>query len=284
MVVRLNGAGSVTLATDVEGPRSGPPVLLLHGGGQTRHAWRRARHALAEAGFRALAVDLRGHGDSDWAPDGDYSHEAYAEDLRAAARQLGRPVALIGASLGGIAAMLAVGESPRVECSALVLVDVTPRMSVAGRAQVLAFMGAHPDGFDSVEEAADAVAAYLPHRPRPRDPSGLRKNLRETADGRLRWHWDPRFVTGRGPRRDDVDDVSAERLEAAVRAADVPKLLVRGGASDLVSEEFAADFLALAPDAEYVNVPGAAHMVAGDDNDAFAASVVDFLRRHVVTS
>jgi pimeloyl-ACP methyl ester carboxylesterase len=281
MVVRLNGAGSVTLAADVEGPRSGPPVLLLHGGGQTRHAWRRARHALAEAGFLALAVDLRGHGDSDWATDGDYSHEAYADDLRAAARQLGRPVALIGASLGGVAAMLAAGESPRVDCSALVLVDVTPRMSVAGRAHVLAFMGAHPDGFDSVEQAADAVAAYLPHRPRPSDPSGLRKNLRETADGRLRWHWDPRFVTGRSPRRDDV---AAERLEAAVRATGIPKLLVRGGASDLVSEEFAADFLALVPDAEYVNVPGAAHMVAGDDNDAFAASVVDFLRRRVGTA
>src|ERR1700757_4378288 len=97
MLIRFAGDG-VTLTADAEGAWSGPAVLLLHGGGQTRQSWGGTSQVLADAGFLALTVDQRGHGESDWAADGNYGISAYARDVRAVASQLGRPVALVGAS------------------------------------------------------------------------------------------------------------------------------------------------------------------------------------------
>ena len=272
----VSGAGGVRLRVDVWGDPAGPPVVLLHGGGQTRHAWGGTARRLADAGFQALAVDLRGHGDSDRSGDADYSLDAFADDLRAVAATLDRPPAVVGASLGGIAGLLAEGETPGLT-SAVVLVDVAPRMEEEGVMRIVSFMTARPDGFADLEEAADTIAEYLPHRPRRTDLSGLAKNLRRGADGRWRWHWDPAFLSSDrrpGAMRDPA------RLAAAARALRVPTLLVRGGMSDLVSEESAADLLALQPAAEYVDVSGAGHMVAGDRNDAFNDAVLDFARRH----
>jgi len=96
MTVRFRGAGSIALAADALGRWDGPPCLLLHGGGQTRHAWGGTTRALADAGFLALTLDQRGHGESDWAPDADYSPDAYVADLRAVLEQIGRPTALVG--------------------------------------------------------------------------------------------------------------------------------------------------------------------------------------------
>jgi pimeloyl-ACP methyl ester carboxylesterase len=273
--VDFDGAGGVCIRADRWGEPAGPPVILLHGGGQTRHAWRGTARRLAAAGFHAIAVDLRGHGDTDRAPDGDYSLDAFANDLRAIASRLDRPPAVVGASLGGIAGLLAEGETPGLT-AAIVLVDVAPRMEEAGMLRIVAFMTARPDGFADLDEAADTIADYLPHRPRPTDLSGLAKNLRRGVDGRWHWHWDPAFLTSDrrpGAMRDPA------RLAAAARSLRVPTLLVRGGSSDLVSEESAADLLALQPAAEYVDVSGAGHMVAGDRNDVFSDAVVDFLCR-----
>ena len=277
MTLRFRGAGSIELAADAEGRWDGPPCLLLHGGGQTRHAWGGTTHALADAGFLAITLDQRGHGESDWAPDADYSLDAYAADLRSVLAQIGRPTALVGASLGGLASLLATGEPPGVACSALVLVDVTPRIDPGGRDRIGRFMSGHRDGFASLEEAADAVSAYLPHRPRPRDVSGLARNLRLEEDGRYHWHWDPAFVTSNWPARRGHRE---GRFEEAAAAVDVPMLLVRGARSEIVTEEAARAFLRAAPAAEYLDVAGAAHMVAGDRNDAFTAAVLDFLSRH----
>jgi pimeloyl-ACP methyl ester carboxylesterase len=274
----FRGAGSIGLAADAEGPWDGPPCLLLHGGGQTRHAWGSATRTLGEAGFLALTLDQRGHGESDWAADADYSPDAYVADLRAVLEQIGRPTALVGASLGGLASLLAAGEPPGAPCSALVLVDITPRLDAGGRERIGRFMSSHRDGFASLEEAADAVAAYLPHRPRPADVSGLARNLRLEEDGRYHWHWDPAFVTSNWPPRRHQ---APERYERALAAVDVPILLVRGARSEIVTEEAARAFLSAAPSAEYVDVADAAHMVAGDRNDAFTAAVVEFLRRRV---
>jgi len=142
---------------------------------------------------------------------------------------------------------------------------------------VQGFMRAHArDGFGSVEEAADAVAAYLPHRPRPRSTEGLKKNLRLSPDGRWRWHWDPRFLDGRRPVDGNRSEVE-ERLVAAARALTIPAMLVRGGSSELVQEEHAREFLALVPHARFADVSGARHMVAGDRNDQFSAAILDFL-------
>jgi pimeloyl-ACP methyl ester carboxylesterase len=280
----FRGASGNRLAADVFGD-AGRPVLLLHGGGQTRHAWRRTAVELARAGWVAYAVDQRGHGDSEWVADGAYSFEDFAADVTAVAAELdGRhgaaPVA-IGASLGGIASLLAAGDAQPNGASifaALVLVDITPRVDLSGVAKVQGFMRTHArDGFASVEEAADAVAAYLPHRPRPRSTEGLKKNLRLHPDGRWRWHWDPRFLDGRRP----VDGRRAEielRLVAAARGLRIPAMLVRGGSSELVQEEHAREFLALVPHARFADVSGARHMVAGDRNDQFAAAIMRFLK------
>lgn len=274
------GAARNRLAADVFGG-AGRPVLLLHGGGQTRHAWRRTAVALARASWTAYAVDQRGHGDSEWVADGAYSFADYANDVAAVAAEIERrhgaqPVA-IGASLGGIASLLAAGEADRPIFAALVLVDITPRVDLSGLAKVQGFMRAHArDGFASVEEAADAVAAYLPHRPRPRSTEGLKKNLRLHPDGRWRWHWDPRFLPGSRPV-DGNRSAIEERLVAGARRLTIAAMLVRGGASELVQEEHAREFLDLVPQARFGDVSGARHMVAGDKNDQFSAAILEFL-------
>lgn len=274
--VVLAGSGGLALTADVWGDPSQPGVLLLHGGGQTRHAWGTTGAVLAQAGWYAVSLDLRGHGDSAWAEDGDYSIEAYADDLVAVVRSFARPPAVVGASLGGLTALLAAGESG---CAmlALVLVDCAPRLEPDGVQRIMAFMRGGLAGFASLEEAADAVAAYMPHRKRPKDLGGLRKNLRLHDDGRYRWHWDPRFVSGEqrpSPSR------QPDRLLTAARQLRVPTLLVRGRMSDVVSEAGAAEFVASVPHAEFIDVLDAGHMVAGDRNDVFSAAVVDFLQRH----
>src|SRR4051812_42576235 len=102
MGVRFEGADGVWLEGDVRGRWGGPAGGFLHGGGQTRHAWGKAAQQLGQAGYWTFSLDLRGHGESGWSPNGDYTLDRYAADLRAVVRQLDRPVALVGASLGGI--------------------------------------------------------------------------------------------------------------------------------------------------------------------------------------
>jgi pimeloyl-ACP methyl ester carboxylesterase len=271
---RFIGWGGVTLVADVGGPQGGSPVMLMHGGGQTRGAWKKATAALAEAGYHAVSLDLRGHGESDWASDANYSLDAFAADLRAVASNLNQPPALVGASLGGMSALLAMGAG--LAARALILVDIVPQMNRDGAGKIGAFMRANPEGFASLEEAADAVAAYLPHRPRPADPSGLMRNLRERG-GRLYWHWDPNFMSNMQARGSSPE--LGDRMEAAARGVKVPTLLVRGALSEVVDEEAVAGFLRLIPHAEAVDVAGAAHMVAGDRNDAFNDAVLAFLAR-----
>lgn len=265
----------LNLVADAWGAPDQPPVLLAHGGGQTRHAWGGTARTLAAAGWYAITLDQRGHGDSDWSPEGNYRFEDFAGDLRLIARSLPQPPVVVGASLGGISAMIAEGEAEGPVSAAVVLVDVTPRVETKGADRVVAFMEAHIErGFATLEEAADVVAAYLPHRPRPKDLNGLKKNLRLDQDGRYRWHWDPQFIAD-PKRRPGAQNF--ERLSAAAAAMAVPVLLVRGRMSDLVSEQVADEFLALVPHARYADVSGAGHMVAGDQNDAFTDAVVEFL-------
>jgi pimeloyl-ACP methyl ester carboxylesterase len=274
----FTGADGHQLVASVEG--EGYPVLLLHGGGQTRHAWRKTGHDLAQAGFQAIRLDQRGHGDSPWDEAGRYRFHDYARDAEAVARILAAehhktPIA-IGASLGGLAALLAQDHAPDL-FAALVLVDVVPSMNEEGLKKVRDFMRAHlADGFASVEDAAAAIATYLPHRPPPRSLEGLRKNLRQRADGRLHWHWDPQFQLG----AHGIESGRAQSLldaQEAARRLHIPCLLVRGLESELVGEAEAKAFLRLVPHAEWADVAGAAHMVAGDRNDAFGDALLAFL-------
>jgi pimeloyl-ACP methyl ester carboxylesterase len=277
--IELVGRDGNRLVATAAGDPADPPVLLIHGGGQTRHSWHTTASRLGATGWYAVSMDQRGHGDSDWAADGDYSLAAFRDDLLAVAAALGRPV-LIGASLGGTASLAALGATAAEPCGrALVLVDIAPHVEPAGVDRIRAFMTERVDeGFASLEDVADAVHAYNPHRPRPKDLDGLRKNVRLRADGRWYWHWDPAFMT----RSDDVGEprvrlIDREALVAAARSLTVPTLLVRGRQSDLLSEEGAQQFLEIVPHARFADVGGAGHMVAGDRNDAFNDAVTGFL-------
>lgn len=251
-------------------------VVLLHGGGQTRHSWARAATALAAAGWTALTYDARGHGDSAWDADGAYTIDRYVADLDAVLTQVdeGTPAALVGASLGGMTALMALARHPRLSAG-LVLVDITPRPRATGIDRVKKFMTSHPDGFANLDEVADAVASYNPGRRRA-DPSGLARNVRRGDDGRWRWHWDPAIL----PEGDEqaAPLVRPEEAVAAAGRLTVPTLLIAGGSSDVVSEEEVAEFLDVMPIARAVTLTGASHMVVGDRNDACVAAVLDFLK------
>lgn len=270
------GHGGVKLAADVVGTPGAPEIVLLHGGGQTRHAWRKAMHALAAAGYRVVSLDTRGHGDSDWAADGDYSFDALCGDLQAILPCLhGKPV-LVGASMGGCVALALAGEIPDL-AAALVLVDVAPRLEEKGVEHVRQFMAARPDGFASLEEVAQVIAAYNPSRQPTDDLQGLKKNLRQGHNGRWYWHWDPAFIAG--DQREIVAGIS-ERMRSAAQKIAIPTLLVRGQTSDVVSLQGVDELKQLIPHLEFVDVAQAGHMVAGDRNDVFNAAIIEFLQRH----
>ncbi|MGB6058434.1 MAG: alpha/beta hydrolase, partial [Microthrixaceae bacterium] len=277
--VELAGRNGLKLVADVEGDPAAPPVILLHGGGQTRHAWGTTLKVLG-AHWHAYSVDLRGHGESDWAPDGDYSIDAFAKDVEVIARSMPSPPVLVGASLGGISSLAAIAESEGPPLArALVLVDVAPRIEAKGASRIIDFMKGNLEGFESLDEVADVIAAYNPNRPRPKNLEGLKKNLRQRADGRWVWHWDPRFVSGDLGSPDETRSSGNKdnRLERAARTLTIPTLLVRGRMSDLLSEQGVKELKELVPHAQIADVAGAGHMVAGDRNDAFNDSIVDFL-------
>jgi non-heme chloroperoxidase len=273
-MLRFDASG-IALAGECWRPRgsSAGTVVLLHGGGQTRHSWGATAVRLAEDGWTALALDARGHGDSDWDPGRDYSLDAFVRDLVSVVATLGEPPVLVGASLGGITALTAAGEHPTL-ARAIVLVDVVVRVEPSGVERIRKFMTANPQGFASLDEVADAIAEYNPLRPRPRSLDGLRKNVRLGEDGRWHWHWDPAFMNiGDEPLR----QIDPQRLRAAAEHLAVPALIVRGARSDVVSDDGMADMLARVPHAQTVGVASAGHMVAGDDNDVFAAALESFL-------
>lgn len=273
----FRGAG-LTLVADTAGDPESVPIVFWHGGGQTRASWGRALPAMAARGLYAVSIDMRGHGESDRAPDGDYRLERFAEDIRALMEQLASPAFLVGASLGGLASLLAVTGPHSALARGLVLVDVAPKMESEGVDKIVGFMRAAPDGFASLEEAAESVASYLPHRRARKNLDGLRKNLRQGADGRWRWHWDPRFLDGKNASHAREHQA---QLEDAAKALTIPTMLLRGGMSQVVSIEGAREFLAITPHAELVDIADAEHMIAGDKNDAFDHAVASFVDRHM---
>lgn len=273
------GHRGVRIAGDSWGDSRNQLVLLLHGGGQTRHAWNRTGRTLAASGYFAVALDSRGHGDSEWAEDGLYSQDAKVEDVVAVLDLLNQPrPILVGASMGGLTSLVAVGEG-RVNARALVLVDISPRIEPEGVKKIHEFMAQNPDGFDSLEEVSEAISNYQPHRKRTRRLDGLAKNVRLGDDGKFHWHWDPK-----SRNRETNFEEREIRMSRCAANLTLPTLLIRGGLSDVLTEEGARVFLGLCPHAEYVNIEGAAHMVAGDRNDVFSNSVIEFLTREVPPS
>ncbi|MGH2864185.1 MAG: alpha/beta fold hydrolase [Solirubrobacteraceae bacterium] len=272
----LDGAPGIRLAADAFGAQTAPPILMLHGGGQTRHAWHTTAKSLAEAGWRAITVDLRGHGESTHPRPAAYAPDDFAADVRALIVATAKPPIVIGASLGGIAALLAITEHPAAPAAGLVLVDVAHRFKPQGGRQIVTFMEEHPHGFATLSEAADVVANYLPHRKRPQDISGLRHNLRE-REGRWIWHWDPQIPI-QARKIMSAPETLTERLTSAAGRLRQPCLLVRGAESDVLTPGVAHEFIQLAQGATLAEVPSAGHMVAGDNNDAFTAAIGAWLQ------
>jgi pimeloyl-ACP methyl ester carboxylesterase len=269
--VVFDGAAGIRLAADTFGDPNAPVVLMLHGGGQTRHAWHGTATGLADAGWRAVTVDLRGHGQSTHPRPPAYALEDFAADVRALIAAIAEDPVVVGASLGGIASLLALTDPPAAPAAGLVLVDVAHRFQPRGGGRIVSFMERYPNGFATLADAAEAVAAYLPHRAHPRDTQGLRHNLRYNY-GRWRWHWDPEILTQARPLLRDQAQLS-ERLTSATTRLRQPCLLVRGAESDVLSAGIAREFIELAPTATLTEVPRAGHMVAGDNNNAFTAAI-----------
>lgn len=276
----LTASDGLRLACEHFGDETSPSLVFAHGFGQTRHAWDDTATTLAQSGWHCLTADARGHGDSGWRADGHYDYAQLIDDLvqlaRASTSSIGLRPILIGASMGGLLGLSAQAQSAAFR--ALVLVDITPRWEAAGVARILDFMRAHPWGFANLDEAADAIALYLPHRSRRKSPERLRQMLIAGDDGRLRWHWDPQlldFVAA------DSEPLQSALLDAA-RGIDVPALLISGERSDVVSAATIREFLEHVPHARHVRVEKATHMVAGDSNAAFTRSLLDFIQSSAI--
>jgi len=265
----------LSLAVETRHPAGHPTLLFAHGFGQTRGAWSGAAAALADAGCRCVTFDTRGHGESDRVVNGDYHMDQFADDLLRMAAAQPQPPILVGASMGGLLGIVLAGEVRPTPFRALVLVDITPRWETAGVERILAFMQAHPDGFANYAEAAEQIAVYLPQRRERKSEEQLRPLLREGADGRLRWHWDPALLAGGVVQESERYQ---PRLQAAAAKIDVPILLLSGARSDVVSRATVDEFLQLVPHARHVELPHATHMVAGDANDAFTREVARFVQ------
>ena len=247
-------------------------VLFAHGFGQTRQSWSGAQLALAQEGIGSVAWDMRGHGESGRNTEAlHYQAEQFAEDVHLVSKQFTTKPLLVGASMGGLTGMMV--QAKYDAFSALVLVDVTPRWEIAGVARIMAFMKAFPDGFDTYEHAAEVIANYLPQRRMRKSTSQLKFLLRE-HQGRFFWHWDPRMLTEFVENSEHLQDAIRE----AARQIKVPTLLISGGKSDIVSAHTVEDFLQLVPHALHHHLPHATHMVAGDDNDAFNDTLLNFKR------
>ena len=273
----FKGHQDIKIAADVWGSNNQELVILLHGGGQTRHAWGDTGKKLAEAGYHSVALDLRGHGDSEWHADGDYSIRAYKDDLVSIINEIGRPARLVGASLGGMASLLLAGDEINSDlCTALIMVDIGIYPDPVGSDRIVSFMLSGEGGFNSLEDVAKSISDYLPHRKKPKDLEGLKKNLRLKDDGRYYWHWDPRFIRRR-PGSQDREGHFDLQLKAAEKVT-IPTLLIRGALSDVVTMEDVDYFLSVISHAKFVEIEKAAHMIAGDRNDIFAEEAIKFLK------
>ena len=279
--LKFRSVDGLCLIGEVYGPEDGPPALLLHGFGQTRQSWGQTAARLGEQGWRAYAIDQRGHGDSERSPHAAYDYVNYAADVVALCEAVGGVPLLIGASMGGVAALVAQGRAEAPLYRGLVLVDITPDIDMDGARRILSFMSANPDGYASLEEAAEAISAYRGGRGKP-SPSGLTRVLRQGEDGRWRWHWDPRALDARKIWLSDPEAamIHREQMRTAMTSGAqklvAPTMLVRGGSSDVVTLEAAQALLAIVPHAQFVDVADATHMVAGDRNDVFSAAVLEF--------
>src|SRR6516165_9150897 len=248
------------------------PILFLHGGALTAHTWDLCCLALRDE-FHCLALDQRGHGDTDWAPDADYSIAAQREDVRGFVDELGLDgFVLAGMSMGAINALAFAIHYPK-KLSHLVIIDAGPEIRHPGSRRIRDFVngGANPESLDAIIERA---LAFNPRR----DPKILRRslmhNLRQQADGNWVWKYDRKRF-----QQMDRDVHTAERhaLADGLAKITVPTLVVRGAESDVFHEEDAERLAQRLPDGRYVTIPRAGHTVQGDNPKDLAEALREFL-------
>jgi pimeloyl-ACP methyl ester carboxylesterase len=267
--VRFDGDG-LTLCADAFGDPAAPPVLFFHGGGQSRRAWRGSARKVAAAGYYGVTIDLRGHGDSDWADDGDYDVRAYGRDVAALLERFACPVALVGASRGGQASLIGASHRPG-NVSMIMLADVVPRLRDDGVNDVRCFFEHSARGFATLNEAAD-VLGQLGHD-RPADPASLARAMRQDDAGHYYWQWDPRTVDPRflNPPSE------GEAVEAAAALVRCPVIMVRAEHSNVVTDDGVTHFRSITPQLQVIEAKGVGHMFTGDRNDAFAEMLLNYL-------
>jgi len=276
-ILKFQTAVDITIVADAYGNPDDAPIMLLHGGGQTRNSWKKTGEILATKGWYVIATDARGHGDSSWSKKGHYHFEYLRKDIVAITKTLDKKPIFIGASMGGITSLAAMHYHPTL-AKGLILVDVSPRIEKKGTDRIFAFMSAKPDGYASLEEVQAAVRAYLPQRKNIGSLKGLKKNLRQLPNGRYSWHWDPNILKVWQSKTSDVANKETEDfLMNALMNLTIPAMLVRGGISDVVSKEIVDELKVAAPHLTYIDVADAGHMVAGDSNHVFTNALLTFL-------
>lgn len=257
------------------GARGKRVVLFLHGGGLTAHTWDLAC-LLLRHDYHCLALDLRGHGDSEWSPEMDYGLAAHAADVEAFVEVLdpGR-LAVVGMSLGGLAAIGYAGRHA-ARLGALVLVDVGPEIRIEGSRRIADFIAA-PAEFKSIDAAVARALSFNPRRDARLLRRSLLHNLRRLPDGTLTWKHDRRH---RG--QVDLDEWARQRhaLWAEIPKITCPTLVVRGARSDVFHDEDAAKLARSLPRGEWVRIEGAGHTVQGDNPKALVAELRRFLAAH----
>lgn len=254
------------------GAADAPAIVLLHGGHQSAHSWDLVSLSLARR-FRVLALDQRGHGDSEWARDANYANHEMALDAAAfiAATGPDKPV-VVGHSMGGRNALLLAKEH-RALLRALAIVDVGPELSDAGREAIAGFVRANQE-FDDLEQFVENVRRYDPYRSRAHIERTVKYNMLRRADGRFISKCDAT------PRRLGLARASEPRDQltlAEMEALDLPVLVVRGERSNVLSAEAAHRFRDALPRGRLVTVPNAGHGVPSQNTAGFLAALEAFL-------
>ncbi|MCI0440578.1 MAG: alpha/beta hydrolase [Chloroflexi bacterium] len=256
------------------GDAGSPPVLLLHGFAQTCHSWDFVALSLCDR-FRVIALDQRGHGDSDWAPDGDYSPETQQKDIHAIVQALDiKDMLLMGLSMGGRNSFTYAASHPE-RVRALVIVDAGPENRRDGGTNIRNFVS-QDDELDSVDEFVQRVLRYNPRRDPVQVRGSIMHNLKQLPSGKWTWKYDKRL---RSPERrfGQQDLAVTQRLWGYLESLKCPTLVVRGAQSDVIAMETAEAMHQRIPNGRLATVERAGHLVMGDNPAGFEKVVTAFL-------
>ncbi len=255
------------------GSAANPPMLLLHGFAQTCHSWDFVALGFSDD-YRVIVLDQRGHGDSDWAADGDYSPETQQNDISAVVSEIGlEDFTLMGLSMGGRNSFTYAANNPdRVR--ALVIVDAGPQNMQQGTQNIRNFVQ-QDDELDSVDAFVERVLKYNPRRPPEQIRGSIMHNLKQLPNGKWTWKYDKRLR--RPGRRMGSDPETEKRLWGYLEALQCPTLLVRGGASDIIAMDTADKMRKVIPNSQMATIEGAGHLVMGDSPAGFQRAVTEFL-------